>query len=409
MRSVIPRTLVRPTGLRRRVLLLGAVALGLTGCAGPAKPGPSPTPVAGTPTPTTPTTTASTPTPTPADPVAAFARQRLAQMTLEQKVASLFLLHRPGTDAADLNAFAAATGAGGLILMGDNVPDSPAELAAQTAAMSPDPELPLLLGIDEEGGDVTRLPWDTAAGADALQAQPTAATSAAFAERAAVVKNAGVTLNFGVVADVSTGPDSFIDSRSYGRDPLAAADRVAAAVTAERGVVLSTLKHFPGHGAAPGDSHTSVPATAKSLEQWRGFDAVPFERGIRAGAEFVMMGHLAYTAVDAAPASLSPEWHRILRDELGFDGVVITDDMRMLQDTGLPEYQDAAENAVRALAAGCTLLLYVLPADPSSIGADPTVMRDAVATAVRSGRIDAARIDAAALKLLTVRRSLALT
>lgn len=328
-------------------------------------------------------------------------------MTLEQKVSSLFLLHRPGIDAADLNAFASSTGAGGLILMGDNVPGSPAALAAQTAAMSPDPELPLLLGIDEEGGDVTRLPWDVAAGADELQAQPAEASSAAFAERAAVLKSAGVSLNFGVVADVSTGPDSFIDSRSLGRDPLGAADRVAAAVSAERGLVLSTLKHFPGHGAAPGDSHTSVPSTSKSLEEWRGFDAVPFVRGIEAGAEFVMMGHLAYTAVDTAPASLSPAWHGILRDELGFDGVVITDDMRMLQDTGLPEYEDAGENAVRALAAGCTLLLYVLPADPASIGADPRTMRDAVVAAVASGRIDGARIDAAALKLLVLRRSLA--
>ncbi len=81
-----------------------------------------------------------------------------------------------------------------------------------------------------------------------------------------------------------------------------------------------------------------------------------------------MTGHLAYPAVDAAPASLSPEWHRILREELGFDGVVVTDDMLMLQHNGLPEYADPGENAVRAIAAGADLLLYVLPADPSEFG-----------------------------------------
>lgn len=401
MRNFVSRSTPPLPGLGRRALLVGAAAtvgLGLSGCADQPATGTTATPTM---------SSTPSPTPTPTDPVLDFARARLAAMTLEQKVSSLFLLHRPGTNAGELNAFAAATGASGLILMGDNVPGTPGELAAQTAAMSPDAELPLLLGIDEEGGDVTRLPWDDADGADVLQSLPADATSAAFATRAGLLADAGVNLNFGVVADVSTGSDSFIDSRSFARDPAGAADRVAAAVAAERGRVLTTLKHFPGHGAAPGDSHTTVPATAKTLDEWRSFDAVPFERGIDAGAEFVMMGHLAYTAVDAAPASLSPEWHRILRDELGFDGVVISDDMRMLQDTGLAEYQDAGENAVRALAAGSTLLLYVLPADPVTIGSDPTVLRDAVVASVAAGRIGEERIDAAALKLLRLRRSLA--
>lgn len=328
-------------------------------------------------------------------------------MTLEQKVSSLFLLHRPGTDAAGLNAFAAGTGAAGLILMGDNVPATPEELAAETAAANPDPELPLLIAIDEEGGDVVRLPWDLAAGADSLSLEAPEATGAAFAQRGDLLHAAGVNLNFGVVADVSTGPGSFIDSRSFGRVPSDAADRVAAAVTAERGRVLSTLKHFPGHGAAPGDSHSTVPSTDTSLDRWRAFDAVPFARGIDAGAEAVMMGHLAYTAIDPSPASLSAMWHGTLRDELDFDGLIVTDDMLMLQDTGLPEYQDPGENAVRAVAAGNTLLLYVLPADPATIGADPTTLRDAVVAAVGTNRITQEQIDDAALRVLIARRSLA--
>ena len=176
-------------------------------------------------------------------------------------------------------------------------------------------------------------------------------------------------MNFGIVADVTRGP-GVVHLRVACSAPTRSrpADRVAAAVAGERGAVLSTLKHFPGHGAAPGDSHASVPTAPLTLDEWRAGPAIPFEAGIDAGAELVMTGHLAYPAVDAAPASLSPEWHRILREELGFDGVVVTDDMLMLQHNGLPEYADPGENAVRAVAAGSDLLLYVLPADPSEFG-----------------------------------------
>lgn len=396
--------------MRRAAIAAGLAVLLLSGCstAGrPAASGPPSATASARPSVSASRTPASTaaPAPPPAAPVLDVAQQRLSAMTLEQKVSSLLMLHLPGTDAAAQNAFAAATGAGGLILMGDNVPGTAEALAAQTAGSSPDAALPLLLGIDEEGGDVTRLPWDPCPGADVLGGEPSEATAAAFSARAAILQAAGVNVNFGIVADISTGPDSFIDSRSFGRDPVSAGDRVAAAASAES--VLSTLKHFPGHGAAPGDSHSSVPATAKSIDEWRAFDAVPFERGIAAGAELVMMGHLAYTAVDPAPASLSATWHRVLREELGFDGVIVTDDMLMLQDTGLPEYQDAGENAVRAIEAGNTLLLYVLPGDPGSIGADPTMIRDAVVAAVHSGRIPAAQIDEDALRLLRLRLGLA--
>ena len=291
--------------------------------------------------------------------------------------------------------------------MGDNVPGTPAELAALTSAVQADPEAPVLMGIDEEGGEVQRLPWDGTAGAEALRAAPADAAEDAFATRAATLSDAGVDVNFGIVADVTADPSSFISGRVLGADPQAAADRVAAAVAGERGAVLSTLKHFPGHGAAPGDSHDSVPTAPLTVEQWRAGPAIPFEAGIDAGAELVMTGHLAYPAVDAAPASLSPEWHRILREELGFDGVVVTDDMLMLQANGLPEYADPGENAVRAIAAGSDLLLYVLPADPSEFGISVGGLVDSIVAAVHSGRLDEARLDDAVERVLELRRSLA--
>lgn len=203
------------------------------------------------------------------DPVAGFAADRLAGMTLHEKVASLLMLHRPGTDGAALRAFVDAYGLGGLILMGDNVPASAAELRALTTQVSADPGLPVLVGIDQEGGTGSRLLVDRAPGAGELRSMPVRATTAAFRSRSALLEKAGITVNFGIVAD----------------------------------------------------------------------------------AGMVMFGHLAYPAVDPRPASLSPVWHRILREELGFDGVAITDDMLMLRHSGAPEYANATENAIAALRA----------------------------------------------------------
>ncbi|MET1016599.1 MAG: glycoside hydrolase family 3 N-terminal domain-containing protein, partial [Leifsonia flava] len=202
-------------------------------------------------------------------------------------------------------------------------------------------------------------------------------------------------------------PNSFIYRRALGTTPEAAGERVAAAVAGEKQAVLSTLKHFPGHGAAPGDSHTSVPTTAMSLDEWKKTDAIPFEKGIAAGAPIVMFGHLDYSAVDPQPASLSATWHEILRDTLGFDGITITDDMLMLRNTGLPEYQDPSENAIRALAAGNTMVLFVLGSSPAVDGVDPAKLVADIGAAVDAGRITEQQIDDDALKLLVARNETA--
>ncbi|MBM7504811.1 glycoside hydrolase family 3 N-terminal domain-containing protein [Agromyces aurantiacus] len=387
--------------MRRAVpsLLTAAVALSmLAGCAGPAA-APSATPTAAhTPS----------PTPTPTPPTAAeWAAERVAGMSVEQKAASLLMLHAPGTDPAPLRALV-DQGIAGVILMGDNIPPDQAATAALAGALQTDPEAATLVGIDQEGGIVSRIPWDPAPAPGDLRGQPADAVRDAFAARAAALAASGVNVNFGVVADVTADPGSFIFERVLGTDPATAAERVAAAVDGEHGVVATTLKHFPGHGAAPGDSHTSIPSAPLTLDDWRGGASVPFRAGIDAGAELVMTGHLAYPAVDAAPASLSPEWHRILRDELGFDGVVVTDDMLMLQHNELPEYADPGENAVRAIAAGGDLLLYVLPADPSEFGISVDGLVGSVAAAVAAGRIPMERLDDAAERVLELRREITL-
>lgn len=387
MRRSLPSTLA--------VLALAGAAV-LTGCSAPAAPAPSPSAAAATPSPT--------PTPTPATP-AEWAAERVAGMSVEEKAASVLMLHAPGTEPGAMRALL-DEGIAGVILMGDNIPADETSLAALAADLQVDPEAATLVGTDQEGGIVSRIDWDPAPAPWVLRDQPATAAGDAFAARAGALAASGVNINFGIVADVTADPSSFIYDRVLGTDPQAAGERVAAAVDGERGVVASTVKHFPGHGAAPGDSHVSIPSAPLTLDEWRAGPALPFAAAIGAEVELVMTGHLAYPAVDAAPASLSPEWHRILREELGFEGIVVTDDMLMLQHNGLPEYADPGENAVRALAAGGDLLLYVLPADPSEFGISVDGLVASVAEAVASGRIPEARLDEAATRVLELRREL---
>ena len=331
------------------------------------------------------------------DPVVRYAQDRLESMTLGQKVMSMLMVHVPGTQPAS-SAPASYAGVGGFILMGDNIPGSLDELSEATSALSTESGLPVLVATDQEGGIVRRVPTDNALSAEELRSLAPQASFDAFATRGALLESVGISVNFGIVADVTGDRSSFIFDRSFGSTGADVAARVTQAVTGES-QVLSTLKHFPGHGAAPGDSHSSIPSTSISLNDWKATHALPFEAGIEAGAPIVMFGHLAFTSVDEEPATFSTAWHEILRDDLGFDGIAITDDMGMLERSGVPEYSSQVANAVRAIEAGNTMLLYVGAVDASAIVA-------AVTHAIDEGELDELTIDEAALKLLTLRRTL---
>ena len=346
-----------------------------------------------------PRTWADAPPTAPVDADAAYVEAALARMSVRELAASVIMMRVPSRDPASARDLVAASGVGGVILMGDDTQRSPEVAAALTAALTTDPGLPPLTAVDQEGGIVTRLP-DGGPSAAALAGMPPEATQAAFAERARLVASGGFTVNFGVVADVTGDPRSFLAPRVFGGDPAAVAERVAAAVAGEHGVVLTTLKHFPGHGAAPGDSHALIPTTAMSLDEWRAVHAPPFRAGIAAGAELVMLGHLRFTGVDPVPATLSAEWYRVLRQELGFDGVAVTDDLWMLTASGEPAYTDPYADGVAALAAGADLLLFVGPIDPR-------VLTDRILEAVDAGRIPTERLTEAARRVLELRRSVA--
>jgi len=341
--------------------------------------------------------------PAGADAVADAARARVASMSVRERAASVVMGHIPTTDAAALRSYMESTGIGGFLLMGANIPADEPTLRGLTAALTIDPALPPLIAVDQEGGDVSRLPWDAFPSALTLKGAPAAAVQDAFAGRSALVRRAGIGVNFGIVADETADPASFIYRRVLGTTPDAAASSVAAAVQGEAGVAASTLKHFPGHGATAADSHATIPATPLPYDQWRATDAVPFAAGVDAGAPLLMFGHLAYTAVDPAPASLSAEWHRIAREELGFEGIAVTDDLGMLQASGDPRYTDPAANAVAALAAGSDLVLTVVSSTPDTA---PGIV-DAIVAAVDSGALPAARLEEAAERVTALRLRLA--
>lgn len=381
----------------RAVAIAALTALVLAGCAPTHATPPVHKPPASAASPT------RTPTPTPTPDAAA---DLVGRMSLAEQAANVVMGHLPTTDPAALRAFMASgpDGAhlGGFILMGANISGDVSQVRALADSLALDPALPPLIAVDQEGGVVSRLPWDELPGGRVLQNSDATQTQAVFGQRARLVADAGANVNFGVIADVPADAHSFIAARALGTDPAAAADRVAAAVRGESGVVLSTLKHFPGHGAAPGDSHHGIPSAAEPYDQWRATDAKPFEAGIAAGAELLMFGHLAYTAVDSAPASLSERWHEVARDELGFRGVMITDDLGMLTSSGVPAYRDPVADAVAAIAAGNDMVLMV----QGSTAQTASALAAGIARAVQDGRLPAERLRDAAEHVLTLRLAL---
>ncbi|WP_406245755.1 glycoside hydrolase family 3 N-terminal domain-containing protein [Microbacterium sp. M] len=370
-----------------------SLGLGLAACA----PAAAPTPESASSAPAA--TPSPTPSPTPKTGLE-LAAERVAEMPLREQAALVTMGYADGTDPAALAAYVAG-GPRGLILMGNNIPASPDQLRALTDAVhAASPEA--LIATDEEGGDVARLPWDDLPSARTLKNEDPAAAQAAFAARAQLLDQGGIDINFGVVADVPRSDGSFIYRRSYGTDPQAVAERAAAVVTGEKGQVATTLKHFPGHGAAEGDSHHAIPTTDLNLDEWRAFDALPFQAGIDAGAELVMMGHLRFTAVSELPATLSPEWYAILRDELGFAGVAVTDDLGMLLSSGDPAYADPVANAVTAVDAGADMVLTIAGSTPETAGR----IIDALTARAETEPVFAERLAEAATRVASLAASL---
>lgn len=306
----------------------------------------------------------------------------------------------PGATVPDWVRRRLARGLGGVLYFARNVAD-PEQLTQLSAAVCAE-KADVLIGIDEEGGDVTRLeaatgssyPGNLALGA----ADDPELTRAVGVDMGAALVAAGVNLNLAPVADLADDPYSpVVGPRSFGADPRHVAVHVAAMVEGLQSMgVAACVKHFPGHGGTAEDSHLALPTVAATAsELWAGA-LVPFRAAIAAGVRSIMTTHVRVLAYDEAPATLSRAvLTGLLREELAFDGLVVTDalEMRAISDAyGMPDA------AVRALAAGADLLCL-----GAEIGEEDVeeVVRG-VLRAVRGGRLAEERLAEAAGRVARV-------
>ena len=336
----------------------------------------------------------TTPVPSPAPTPPPAPEELLLQgMTTEEKVGQMFFVRCPETDGAEM---VARYQPGGILLFGRDFDGlSRGQVTGAIEAYQSAAKIKLLVGADEEGGEVVRISdnpqlsdepyWSMR---DLYNAGGTELLCAAEAEKCRLLLSLGVNVNFAPVCDISDDPASFMYARSLGLSPADTAAAVGAVVgTYEAENVGTVLKHFPGYGNAA-DSHAGVVYDNRGLAAFEGGAFLPFEAGIDAGADCVLVTHNIVPCVDGeAPASLSAAWHAVLRDTLGFSGVIITDDLSM---GGVTDYTDGESAAVAAVLAGNDMLCCT----------DFETQNPAVVRAVEDGTISEARIDESVLRIL---------
>ncbi len=361
------------------------------------------TPKAEEPGPETPPVEELGPPPTEPDPPPDPLEELLSSMTLEEKVGQLFFVRCPAENAVeDINTYHL----GGYILFGRDTKDKTANELIQTIQSYQDgAAIPLLIGVDEEGGTVVRVSSNSH-----LRSEKFASPQRLYAlggmdrivadarEKDVLLDALGFNVNLAPVADVSTDPNDFIYPRSFGQDAQATADYISA-VTVQMAAdgMGSVLKHFPGYGDNT-DTHTGIAVDDRPLEQFQTCDFLPFQAGIAAGGDktAVLVSHNIVTAMDPAfPASLSPAVHEILRNGLNFDGVVMTDDLAM---DAVAAYAEDGAVAVMALEAGNDLVLTT----------DYRTQIPKVLEAVENGTLDEAVIDTACRRVLRWKQALGL-
>ena len=356
-----------------------------------------------------------------------WVQKTLQQMTLEQKVGQLFVPYVTGGTAdtaapENLERFGVATPAeaveklhlGGVIYFAwsGNTQD-PEQIARlsnglQQAALTPTgrgrhrtPAIPLTIATDQETGIVARVgpPATQFPGAMALGAgRDRRATRDTYAITGTELRAIGINTDYAPDADVNVNPaNPVIGVRSFSSRPELVAEHVAAAVRGLQsdGSVSAVAKHFPGHGDTGTDSHSDLPVITHDRAEWERIDAPPFKAAIAAGVDSIMTAHISFPEFEpnGDPSTLSKKvLTGLLREELGFRGVIATDSLRM---EGVRKKYSDAEIAIRAVEAGADVLL-----DPQQ----PVVQYQAVLDAVQDGRLSERRIDASVRRILTMKQ-----
>lgn len=317
----------------------------------------------------------------------------LSTMTVEEKVGQMFFVRCPDTGAVEA---VSQYKLGGYILFGRDFKDKTAEqVRNDISSYQSASGVPLLIGTDEEGGTVVR-----ASSNPNLFSHRGLSPQALFAEggmdsiiqdarqKSVTLLGLGVNVNLAPVADVSTDPNDFIYDRSFGQDAQATAEYVSNVVkTMDAEGIGSVLKHFPGYGNNV-DTHTGVAIDERPYETFQTSDYLPFTAGIQAGADAVLVSHNVMSCVDnQLPASLSPAVHNELHSTLGFQGVIMTDDLAM---DAVAAYAGDQSPAVMAVKAGNDMIITT----------DFQTQIPEVVQAVKSGEIDEAQINQSVTRVL---------
>jgi beta-N-acetylhexosaminidase len=346
----------------------------------------------------------ATATPASSATVREKAMEILASLTPDHKVGQLMSIAFHGTKVtAAVEAMIRQRAVGGLVLRAENADDATglAKLTADLQSIARDAKVPpLLISLDQEGGPVIRVGkgMTIVPGQMALAAtpDPLGAIRRANVITAAELAAAGVRWNLAPVADVNDEPrNPIIGNRSFGSDPQRVAQLVAQSVNVYRAErMFPTAKHFPGHGSTTTDSHTGLPEIDSDRKRLDTVELVPFKAAIAAGVQAIMSAHIVVPALDATPSlpvTLSSKvMTDLLRGELGFQGLIVSDDLEMGALSTIGE----ARAGIQAFEAGVDHLLFRFDESAQLEG------HRLILDAVRSGRIPTSRLDASVLRFL---------
>ncbi|MCI7656947.1 glycoside hydrolase family 3 protein [Anaerotignum sp.] len=332
--------------------------------------------------------------------------EMLENMTVEEKVGQMLMMDfRKNPDDSGMTVLSedvaqkiADYHLGGVILFAENL-DTAEQTKKLVADMQKAADIPLLIGIDEEGGMVSRLdksqiPHTSIPNAKDMNGD-TAQAEAAGEEIGSVLSELGINVDFAPIADIHTNPENtVIGDRAYGTDAQTVADMASAFTKGlENKGVSATAKHFPGHGDTRTDSHDGMAISEHDLQRLEEVEFVPFHRLAEEGIDLMMVGHITMPNVteDGLPASLSKEAIDLLREELDYDGIVITDAMNM---GAIVEYYPDGEAAVKAVEAGVDIVL--MPADLDDA-------YNSLCEAVQIGEISEERLDESVERILSLK------
>lgn len=331
-------------------------------------------------------------------------QSKLEQLSTAEKVGQLVLVGVEGTAPDDTaRKFVEEYHVGGFIFYKNNIDNAKQATAFfnQLKKMNAGNKIPLFLSVDEEGGRVTRMPNEFKALPTAQIIGASGSTELAAGLGSVIGKELtgfGLNMDFAPVLDVNSNPDNpVIGSRSFGNHAEVVSDMGLAMLQAiEQEGVIPVVKHFPGHGDTSVDSHLGLPVVEHDLERLRQLELVPFASAIENGADVVMIAHLLMPELDNEhPASFSkPVITDLLREELGFQGVVISDDMTM---GAVVKHYDIGEAAVKYIQAGGNIVLVGHEKDRQ------LAVIDALMTAVKNGEIPLDMLDKRVYSILELK------